>query len=187
MSRRSSRFRTVRDAVVLSLLVAVLGAPVAGQQAAGEPPPELTVGERLDQLNSTLERIAELLERQVESQRLDLALKRVQFGSVRVETLERDLRSAEDRRSSLSDEQYRIRSRLEMMAGELEEVSPENLEGRRPMYEQMIGQAERELEILDTRIVETEQRIIDLEAELTRRRDDLRSIQDQLDRELAGL
>jgi len=187
MSSRSSRFRTVRDAVALSLLVALLGAPVAGQQAAGEPPPELTVGERLDQLNSTLERIAELLERQVESQRLDLALKRVQFGSVRVETLERDLRSAEDRRSSLSDEQYRIRSRLEMMAGELEEVSPENLEGRRPMYEQMIGQAERELEILDTRIVETEQRIIDLEAELTRRRDDLRSIQDQLDRELAGL
>jgi len=187
MSSRFSRFRTVRDAVALSLLVALLGAPVAGQQAAGEPPPERTVGERLDQLNGTLTRIAELLERQVEGQRLDLALKRVQFGSERVETLERDLRNAEDRRSSLSDEQYRIRSRLEMMAGELEEMSPEDLEGRRPMYEQMIGQAERELEILDTRIVETEQRIIDLEAELTRRRDDLRSIQDQLDRELAGL
>jgi len=187
MFSRSSRFRTVRDAVALSLLVASLGAPVVGQQAAGEPPPELTVGERLDQLNSTLERIAELLERQVESQRLDLALKRVQFGSVRVETLERDLRSAEDRKSSLEDDRYRIRSRLTMMADEFEEMSTEDIEGSRPMYEQMIGQAERELEILEARILETEQRIIDLETELTRRRDDLRSIQDQLDRELAGL
>lgn len=183
--------RTVCDVVALSLLVlliAVLAAvPVVGQEAAQEPRPAPTVEEQLARLNSTLARIAELLERQVEGQSLDLALKRVQFGSGRVETLERDLRNAEDRRSSLSDEQYRIRSRLEMMAGEFEDLSPEQLEGRRPMYEQMIGQAERELEILDARLLETEQRIIDLENELTRRRDDLRAIQDQLDRELAGL
>jgi ATP/maltotriose-dependent transcriptional regulator MalT len=51
----------------------------------------------------------------------------------------------------------------------------------------MSREAERGLKHLDTRIAETDARILEVENELARRSGDLQALQDRLDRELDGL
>lgn len=185
--------RTLGVAVTVVLLVA-LAAPVAGQGASpsagssADPQAEAEgdVQDQLARLNRTLERIAGLLERQVEGQRLDLTLKRLELGNRRIQTLESELRSAEEKARSLEDRQYEIQSRLKMFEDELERMEPEQIQDNRGSFTIMVGQAERELDVVEVRLQETRQRILELENEVTRRRDDLRSLQEGLDRELGG-
>jgi chromosome segregation ATPase len=169
----------------LALLV-LCSAPVAVR--AEQPAPEASaapagVAAELQLLNSTLARIAALLERQLEGQRLDLRLKRLEVASRLVESLEDELARARSSRTSLADERFGMQSRLEMMATEVEQSDSDSL----PMYEAMTRQAERHMKLLDTRLAELDARILELENELTRRRDDLQALQDRLDRELDGL
>lgn len=182
--------RTLAVAVSV-LLLAAPAAPVAGQEPS--PPPGSSaeapgdVQDQLARLNRTLERIAGLLERQVEGQRLDLTLKRLELGNQRIRTLESELRSAEEKKRSLEDRQYEVQSRLKMFEDELERMEPEQIEDNRGSFTIMVGQAERELDVIEARLQETRQRILELENEVTRRRDDLRSLQDGLDRKLGGM
>lgn len=167
-------------------LLALCAAPVAVRAQPGAPeaftaPAGLAA--ELQLLNSTLARIAALLERQLEGQRLDLRLKRLEVASRQVESLEDDLARARSSRTSLADQRFQMQSRLEMMSTEVDQSSSEAL----PMYEAMTREIERHLKLLDTRVAELDARILELENELTRRRDDLQALQDRLDRELDGL
>ncbi|HLE85290.1 MAG TPA: hypothetical protein VJG13_13200, partial [Thermoanaerobaculia bacterium] len=56
-----------------------------------------------------------------------------------------------------------------------------------PMLEVMTRQVESHLERLDAQIAEADARILELENELTRRRQDIQALEDRLDRELDGL
>lgn len=150
--------------------------PPAGSEPAG-------VAAELQRLNGTLDRIAELLESQLEGQRLDLRLKRLEVASRRVDALEEELSRVRSSRSSLADERFRMSSHLESLATEIEQADPESL----PMYEAMTRQVERGLDRFDARIAELDARILELENELGRRRDDLQALEDRLDRELDGL
>jgi chromosome segregation ATPase len=168
--------------LLTSTLYAAAG--VRAQEPSPEAPAEPAgVATELQRLNATLTRIATLLERQLEGQRLDLRLKRLEVASRRVESLEDDLARARSSRTSLADERFGMQSRLEMMATEVEQSDSDSL----PMYEAMTRQAERQMKLLDTRLAELDARILELENELTRRRDDLQALQDRLDRELDGL
>jgi chromosome segregation ATPase len=171
-----------------ALLLALLAVPVEAtaqprsslQEASVEP---ASVAAELGRLNVTLERIAGLLERQLQGQRLDLMLKRVDGASRQVDGLEGELGRLRSGRSSLVDERFRMQSRLEAMVTEVEHSDPEAL----PAYEAMSREAERGLKHLDTRIAETDARILEVENELARRSGDLQALQDRLDRELDGL
>lgn len=177
--------RPRRSAVLLTVLA--LTAPVFCARAQ-PPPPEAPaeaapVAAELQRLNGTLARIASLLEDQLEGQRLDLRLKRLEAASRRVDALEDDLTRARSGRTSLADERFQMSSRMETMATEVDQADPEAL----PMYEAMTRQAERLLAHLDTRIAELDSRILELENQLARRRADLQALEDHLDRELDGL
>lgn len=169
------------------LTVLVLAAPAAAIRAQQEPPdaPDqpAAVAVELQRLNGTLSRIAELLERQLEGQRLDLRLKRLEVASRRVDALESDLARLRSSRESLANEQFGMQSRMETMATEVEQADPDSL----PMYETMARQLERFLERRGTRIAELDARILEIENELTGRRADLQALEDRLDRELDGL
>lgn len=175
-----------RSTTVL-VAVLVLSGPAAAIRAQQEPPdaPDQPVGvaAELRRLNGTLDRIAELLERQLEGQRLDLRLKRLEVASRRVDALESDLARLRSSREGLANEQFGMQSRMETMATEVEQADPDSL----PMYEAMTRQAERHLEHSGTRIAELDARILELENELTGRLADLQALEDRLDRELDGL
>lgn len=178
--------RLPRCTSVCLAFLALCAVPIAARAQPGAPEVSAApagVAAELQLLNSTLARIAALLERQLEGQRLDLRLKRLEVASRRVDALEDDLSRARSSRTSLADERFGMQSRLEMMATEVEQSDSDSL----PMYEAMTRQAERQMKLLDTRLAELDARILELENELTRHRDDLQAFQDRLDRELDGL
>ncbi len=186
---------TVAVSVLVVLALAAPGGGALFAQLPGEADREpleesadgpVEVESQLARLNRTLERIAGLLERQIEGQRLDLTLKRLELGNQRIQTLESELRQAEEKKRSLEDRQYEVQSRLKMFEDELERMEPEQIQDNRGSFTIMVGQAERELDVIEARLQETRRRILELENEVTRRRDDLRSLQDGLDRELGG-
>lgn len=185
-----------RPAVVLLGLLALsvpAAFPALGQQPAPRKAPAETsqatpdVAEELVRLNRTLERIAELMESQAEGQRLDLSLRRLAVESERVAVLERDLRTAEATRTSLEDQRFSVRGRLTMLASEVEtmpaDTPPEHFRG----VERMTEEAQRMLTRFQSQMEAQDQRILELQNELTRRRADLQALQDRLDRELDGM
>ena len=164
----------------LAATVPALRAQEAAPPGAAEPSPVAT---ELQRLNTTLDRIATLLERQLESQALDLQLKRLEVASRRVDALEGDLSRVRSSRESLTEERMRVEAHLEHLAVEVEAADSEEL----PEFEVMLRNAQRMMERLETRTSELDARILALENELTGRRSDLQALEDRLDRELAGL
>lgn len=187
-----------RVALVLPLIVSLMTAPAVAQAPTASPEKPSTetatgtgaptdLGGELARLNRTMDRIATLLEKQVQGRRLDLSLKRIELQTRRVETLEGELRSAEERQRSLEDQKQQTQSQLEVIARQLEAMGPEELEDNREGFRFMTEQAEAELGRIEGRLQESVQRVLELGNELTRRRDDLQAIQDRVDRELEGL
>lgn len=156
-------------------------APSPEEAAAAAPG---TIEDELVRLNRTLKRIAALLERQLESDQIDLTLKRIEMGESRLSSLEDELADARATRTSTEDEIQGLRMHLQSIEQELSTASVEDLEGERPGYEMMTRQATGRLERLESRLQETEGRIYEIENELARRRTDLRSLQEAVDRRL---
>lgn len=180
--------RAVLALLLLPPLAGLAGAPAAAQDpSAGSQAETPDVAEELVRLNRTLTRIADLMERQVEGQRLDLSLRRLAVESERVVNLERELQSAQASRTSLEEQQFAIRGRLTMLASELEtmpaDTPPEHLRD----IERMTGEAQRMLDRFQSQREAQDQRILEIENELTRRRADLQALQDRLDRQLDGM
>lgn len=179
-----SKVPVVVSVLVLALLLfPVLAAsqtPTSDESAATPG----TIEEQLVRLNRTLERIAALLERQLESDEIDLTLKRIEMGESRISSLEDELADARSRRTSTEDEIQGLRMHLQNIEQELATASAEELEGDRSGYDMMTRQATGRLGQLENRLQETEARIYEIENELTRRRADLRSLQEAVDRRL---
>ena len=171
--------------IVAALLAAGFLAvpPVAGRETEAAPPDRGSVADQLDRLNATLARIAELLERQAEGQRLELALKRVELANRRVESVEAELANTRSQRSSLQDNLSMVDAELESLASQAERSEPDDL----PAVEEQVREAQRAMEILKGRMEDRDRSILELENELARRRRDLEVLQDRLDRELDGL
>ncbi|MFP3940338.1 MAG: hypothetical protein ACLF0P_08525 [Thermoanaerobaculia bacterium] len=170
--------------ILLVFAPAAAGPVLRAQEAppAGSAEP-FAVASELQRLNSTLDRIATLLDRQLEGQALDLQLKRLEVASRRVDSLEEDLSRVRSSREGLTDERMRVETHLEHLAVEVEEADSEEL----PELEVSLRQAQRMMDRLESRTSELDARILALENELTGRRSDLQALEDQLDRELAGL
>jgi chromosome segregation ATPase len=170
-------------ATVLFAATLVAAGPAPSQEVDLLTPAPESVAGQLDRLNRTLTRIAELLERHIEGQRQEVSLKRLELATRRVETLESELARARSDLTSLEDNGYFVRSELETLASQAERSDPESL----PALEDQVQETERTLRLVEERVKQRVQRILELENELTRRRQDLEALQDRLDRELEGL
>ena len=163
-------------------------APGPGPQgtpgATQDQPPSTLVAE-VARLNRTLERIADLLATQVDTQQIDLGMKRLEMLTSRLERSEGELRTLRSNRSSLeteeiSLEEQRGQAELRLESGEVDEARDENV---RAFFRQMDRQLERVRGELD----ELGRQIAELENQVATQRRDLRGWQEFVDRRLGGL
>lgn len=167
----------------LILATLLLASPTTAQVPnEGDLPSDVAV--ELARLNITLEEVRDLLVQQIETQTLDLLLKRSQLVSSQVTQLDTLLRRAEASRDGLEDEKLRLETNLETFEDRVRGSDPEI---PREELEAMMRQFHVELERITNRLREAEAEVIDLDSQLSRRREDLESWQDLLDRRLGGV
>jgi len=171
--------------ISLAILSIVLSAGVAAEETpspAAEPPGSLEA--EVAKLHQTLERIADLLEAQVDAQQLDLAIKRLEVLAGRLERSERELRNLRASRNSMKTEQIALeehRAQAALRAENPEDETPE--EERRAFFRQM----DRQLQSLRENIADVDRQIVELENEIATQRRDLEGWQSFVDRRLGGL
>lgn len=175
---------TSTPALLPFLLALLLSSPIAAQEAPAGAAAPTGLEAEMAQLNQTLERIAELLEAQVDAQEIDLGMKRLEMLTVRLERSERELRSLRSSRSSLetetiSLEEHRAQSVLRYESEEIE-ISEEQ---RRAFFRQI----DRQLARVREQLAETDRQIAELENRIATQRRDLQGWQDFVDRRLGGL
>jgi chromosome segregation ATPase len=157
---------------VTSVLGAQALAPEEGRDLATE----------VAELNLTLLEIRDLLAQQVETDSLDLLLKRSELVSAEVARLETALREVQAQRDSLAEDETRVRIQIEAAEDQLRsaDAPAEQLEG-------YLRQMEFELDSAGRRMRALEGEIQELQNRLTARQRDLQSWQDLVDRRLGGV
>lgn len=143
-----------------------------------------TLQQEVAQLNRTLERIADLLASQVDTQQIDVGMKRLEMLTSRLERSERELRNLRSRRSSLETEkialeEQRAQAELSLERGDVESVPEE----ARAFFRQM----DRQLDRVREELAETDRQSVELENQVAAQRRDLQAWQDFVDRRLGGL
>lgn len=163
----SLRVLLVGSLVVLSAVTLQITAQPPGEKPAGEG-----ADSELARIRVTLERIAELLERQTEGQRVELALRRLDVESERVLRLERQIADVQAARDSLEDERFRMQSNLLAMIRAAErpetDVTQDDLANLREQSELQVG-------MVEARIGELDRRMLELQNRLAERRETVRS------------
>jgi flagellar biosynthesis chaperone FliJ len=147
-------------------------------------PPTQDVGVELAQLNTTLLEIKEVLSQQLETDSLDLLLKRSELVSADVARLDSQLRNAEAQRQSMQDDEERYRAQIEGI--ELE-VRSGAADASAEEYEAYARQMTGELDRTRRRIRTLDGEIQALQNRLTAKQRDLDSWQDLVDRRLGGV
>ena len=138
------------------------------------------VAAELARLNETLEQVQNLLAQQVETQTLDLLLKRAQLVSGEVAQLDTQLRQARSERDELDDQRIQMQAHLEAARDSNSDISFEDLENMTRYQTIGLHSITRRLTKVDTEIIEVQNRLDNKQRDL----DDWR---DLLDRRLSGV
>jgi len=173
--------RRIQRLLAVAVVVSLPGIAIA-QQPAGETE-AAQVLDQLTQINQALKRIADSLEGQLDGQRLDLMLKRLEVSERRVAVLQEQVQEAQASRSLLEDQKARTELQLSEMA---DRIAAGDLELSDTEAETVVTQMELDLEQSSARIAELDRQLVGLENELTRARKEIRDWQNFVDRELAG-
>jgi len=166
-------------AVVLLTAAAVT---VLGAQTLEPQSPDL--GAELAQLNSTLLEIKEVLAQQLETDSLDLLLKRSELVSADVTRLETQLRNSETQRQSLQDDEERFRTQIDNIEMEIRSGT---VDADAEEYDAYTRQMVLELDRTQRHIQTLDGEIQSLQNRLTAKQRDLSSWQDLVDRRLGGV
>ena len=168
--------------VTFTCLVALLGATTLSGQGAAPQPVAAEVPAQLAQLNATLAEIADLLERNLEGQRLGLVMARIQLSSARSARAEEQLLTAKASRADLQERKARMEGQLDSFADRMDarqvDMSAEDIE-------MMADESARELKMLNSKIKTLDGEIVELENALARYRQELDDWQVLVDRRLS--
>ena len=174
--------RTLRRLTTLSSLAALFSAPALVAQGAGPQPVEAEVPAQLAQLNQTLAEIADLLERNLEGQRLGLVMARIQLSSARSSRAEEQLSTARATRADLQNQKAKMEGQLELFADRMDlgqvDMPAEEIEA-------MADESALQLNLLERRIKGMDREIMELENALARYQQDLDDWQALIDRRLS--
>jgi chromosome segregation ATPase len=168
--------------VAVLLVISMSGAAPTTAQSATVDPADLTAG--LAQLNATLLEMKELLAIQIETQGLDLLLKRSELVSTQVAQLESLLRSAESTRTSLEDELRHMKIEQEMMETQMRSGS---MDAEAFEIEAYSRQIEERIEHARDRLRQAEREVVNLQSRLDAKQRDLDDWQDVVDRRLSNI
>ena len=169
------------------VLLILAGAAAPGMLAAQGAVEASGLEREVRQLNVTLGRMVELMQRQLESSNAAVLMQRVQLMTTRLEPLENELRSARDLvldqqkqldDADLSVSSYRGHLDTRVEIGEIDEE-----EARVLLYEHERISAESRKQI-ENRLWTAQQRVIDLEQAISSRRAELETWQGEIDRVL---
>jgi chromosome segregation ATPase len=179
---------TAPSTAALLLATLVTGSSPAGPAAAQQRDPRSVAGPvalQLAEINETMAQMHELLARQLETQTLDLLLKRTQLASAEVARLDRTLRRSLQKRTGLDRE----RADLELREERLDDVGLARRESRPPIVdlEQQKRSVRTALERVEGQIREIDAEIVELEGQLDRRLRDLETWEAMLDERLANM
>ncbi len=129
--------------------------------------------------------IADLLRRQLETSEGDVYLKRLELGRQKLAPTESELRSAKSRREGVEDEQKSLAamlSNLEEQESDREDVLVPD--GTEDQNARMQRELETHLERLRDKSWELDQKIITLENELARQKEDVEALEAWIDERL---
>lgn len=166
------------------LVAMLLVAPLAAAGASPAQQTQLDITDHLAKISTTLERIAELLARQSESDDLDLLITRVQLGVSQVSEAARRLEGAETRREALQDRKSQLELQLEMNRSRSERGFDQN---QPPAdLENLTRTWTAHLTRVNSRIAVVSAEIADLQGRVAELVEEVEAWQAILDRRLAG-
>ena len=175
----------MRQTGIIALAAILLAA--AGTAAVSQPEQDASemaeLSERVKELNGTLEEIVGYLQQQLQAQRTDQLLQRIDLQRRALEPPEEELRT----RQAAFEELDRNLSRAEVRRDLLRRPPDDNLGGNAADETQLRmaqEQADRQIEAMLTRRDELEQRIGELEGRVQGMRTELRKWEETLDREM---
>lgn len=161
---------------------AIMGATTLFGQGAPPQPVAAEVPAQLARLNETLAEIADLLERNLEGQRLGLVMARIQLSSARSARADEQLSIAKASRAELHEKKARMEGQLDSFADRLDagrvDMAAEDIE-------MMADESARELKLLNSKIKTLDREIMELENALARYRQELDDWQALVDRRLS--
>jgi flagellar biosynthesis chaperone FliJ len=143
---------------------------------------ELTAG--LAQLNATLLEMKELLSAQLETQGLDLLLKRSELVSSQAAQIENLLRSAEATQMSFEDEVAQMVAEQEMIEDQIRSGS---IDGNDIDAQSYIRRIETRIEQSRDRLRVAEREVVALQSRLDQKQRDLEDWQELIDRRLSNI
>lgn len=164
---------------VATLSVAFVAFP---EQPQVERTPDLAQGV-LD-LNRSVQEIAALLREQLKKQQADVLMKRMEISGRALSTQEQELRSAVAARSTITDALREIQARIEQLKDVVGREAPGGV--RRPENELSREGSELDLreKLLKDRLAAAEQRVIELENDVAKRRDEIKLWEELVDAQL---
>jgi chromosome segregation ATPase len=160
----------------------MLAAAVTVPSGAQEPEPP-TLQTQLAALNATMVRIAELLERQIEGQKIELVMARVTINLDRMQRTEDQLRAAETERTSLEDAKERLQLEQQSYFASLEAAKDLPIDELNRARDQFDASSKR----LETKLRDANRRVADLQSQLVTQQAEVQEWQDFADRLLGGL
>jgi len=172
----------MKRAIWISLLATLLALPGRAQTEAEPVPVPDDLTAQVAKLNSTLEKVVDLMSQQVENQTLDLLMQRIQLSAERVGQTERDLRAARKQRDSSADEKLQVEEQIKIFEDQAEQGHLEEAE-----VEGYTQQLEAALERIEKRLRSADREIAELDAALGNQRQDLREWQEFVDQRLSDL
>ncbi len=173
---------TLRRLSTLFSLTGLLGATALLGQDGNPQPVAAEVPAQLTQLNQTLAQIADLLERNLEGQRLGLVMARIQISSGRSTRAEEQLATARATRADLQNQKAKMEGQLQIFADQMDlgqvDMPPEQIEV-------MADESALQIDLLKKRIRGMDREIMELENALARYQQDLDDWQTLVDRHLS--
>lgn len=169
----------VAAALLAAALLASMGSAGAQQGGAGGPDGARLV-EEVAGLKGALDRLAVLLERVAEQQRVDLLLKRVELKERRMIPLAADLRSLEGEYEDQKSMVKRYQEMLEQMEDRVSDDVRRGIDQPDSDARTAVAELERELQIGITRLEDTERRMRRLEDELDQGRREVAILDEKL-------
>jgi len=177
MTRRVSPVVAVVAAVALSTASIALS-----QEPAAPPAADLAVS--MAELNASMKQIASLLREHLDKQEADLLMKRMEFSSRALASQEQLLRSAVNDRDGLVQEMKELQLRLDQIRAESDRMPGA---GARPSEEElrrMSMEFELRQGLYKEQLAAAEQKVMELENDVMKYRDEIRVWQELVDARL---
>jgi len=173
----------------VSLVVAVVAAVALSTASIALPqepaPPQATdLAVSMAELNASMKQIASLLREHLDKQEADLLMKRMEFSSRALASQEQLLRSAVNDRDGLVQEMKELQLRLDQIQAESDRAPGAGARPSEDEFRRMSMEFELRQGLYKEQLAAAEQKVMELENDVMKYRDEIRIWQELVDARL---